>query len=393
MMTALLAARNILGLGQYDTWKVNTDAQYHERAATPPRTPGASRARSPRRSDAPPAPRDGRSLDSAAGSGKVMTKPGRHAVGSDRPSTCTWSPRVARAWHHPRGAIARALADYLLTLNITTKVVANRDGRFGVWVQSEDRLAEARQVYTSSPEPGRHPVPGGDAVGPRYPQAGRGDRGRAPQAEPQPPRPLGRADVPAGTADLRPDRASASRSSSARKFDPRLYLSLMFSLRGVATTGRHRLRLGEYSRGEVWRLVTPIFIHFGVYHILFNMLAMAAFGQRIEMVKGRGKFLPSSSSRRWPATSASSWSAGAASAGCRAWSSPWRVTSGSRGRSPPTKGSASTPRTRSSCSAGSCSGSSPRSSSPSSRGSRSTWPTWRTGSACWRASCSACSVF
>jgi protoporphyrinogen oxidase len=30
MMTALLAARNILGLGQFDTWKVNTDAQYHE---------------------------------------------------------------------------------------------------------------------------------------------------------------------------------------------------------------------------------------------------------------------------------------------------------------------------------------------------------------------------
>jgi hypothetical protein len=30
MMTALLAARNILGLGHYDTWKVNTDAEYHE---------------------------------------------------------------------------------------------------------------------------------------------------------------------------------------------------------------------------------------------------------------------------------------------------------------------------------------------------------------------------
>ena len=30
MMTALLAARNILGLGEFDTWKVNTDAQYHE---------------------------------------------------------------------------------------------------------------------------------------------------------------------------------------------------------------------------------------------------------------------------------------------------------------------------------------------------------------------------
>ncbi len=32
MMTALLAARNILGIGQFDTWKVNTDAQYHEGA-------------------------------------------------------------------------------------------------------------------------------------------------------------------------------------------------------------------------------------------------------------------------------------------------------------------------------------------------------------------------
>ena len=30
MMTALLAARNILGLGKFDTWKVNTDAEYHE---------------------------------------------------------------------------------------------------------------------------------------------------------------------------------------------------------------------------------------------------------------------------------------------------------------------------------------------------------------------------
>jgi protoporphyrinogen oxidase len=33
MMTALLAARNILGQGWYDTWKVNTDAEYHEEGA------------------------------------------------------------------------------------------------------------------------------------------------------------------------------------------------------------------------------------------------------------------------------------------------------------------------------------------------------------------------
>ena len=47
----------------------------------------------------------------------------------------------------PEEQNARVLADFLLTLNIGTKVVTNRDGRFGVWVQNEDRLAEARRVY------------------------------------------------------------------------------------------------------------------------------------------------------------------------------------------------------------------------------------------------------
>lgn len=35
MMTAVLAARNILGLGKFDTWRVNTDAEYHEEGSEP----------------------------------------------------------------------------------------------------------------------------------------------------------------------------------------------------------------------------------------------------------------------------------------------------------------------------------------------------------------------
>ena len=45
MMTALLAARNILGEGPYNTWKVNTDAEYHEDGdADDLQTPGVGRA-------------------------------------------------------------------------------------------------------------------------------------------------------------------------------------------------------------------------------------------------------------------------------------------------------------------------------------------------------------
>ena len=38
--------------------------------------------------------------------------------------------------------------------------------------------------------------------------------------------------------------------------------------------------------GQVWRLVTPIVIHYGMMHLLFNMWMWWSFGQRVEARKG-----------------------------------------------------------------------------------------------------------
>ncbi len=44
--------------------------------------------------------------------------------------------------------------------------------------------------------------------------------------------------------------------------------------------------LPEVRHGQVWRLFTPMFLHFGILHILFNMLWLRDLGSMVEARKG-----------------------------------------------------------------------------------------------------------
>jgi len=47
--------------------------------------------------------------------------------------------------------------------------------------------------------------------------------------------------------------------------------------------------LPEVRLGQVWRLITPVFIHFGAMHLIFNMLVLRDLGGIVEMCQGTKK--------------------------------------------------------------------------------------------------------
>jgi GlpG protein len=181
---------------------------------------------------------------------------------------------------------ARIFADYLLTLGVTTRLDRQADG-WSVWVHKEDLVPDAaRELDAFLKDPRAPQYEGVDSAARQLRRAAeradrlhqknsidlRGRLGTQPRL----------IESPLTLALLVASIAVAVLTNLGTKLHP-VEEWLIFTTFHLGRDGQwHADGLDPIRHGEIWRLVTPIFLHFGPIHLLFNMMMLNQLGRLVE---------------------------------------------------------------------------------------------------------------
>jgi GlpG protein len=178
---------------------------------------------------------------------------------------------------------ARIFADYLYVQKIQSHLEFEKADGWGVWINDEDKLEEAARLLAAFQL---------NPADPKY-------RAEAKSAAEL------RAEAEKDEANYRKklsDRRNLFRPLTGYGFGPLTFVLIAISvvvfflsrfgkdpqpILGLFITDFTRFNpfgphLPEIQHGQVWRLITPIFIHLDPLHILFNMLWLRDLGSMIE---------------------------------------------------------------------------------------------------------------
>lgn len=186
---------------------------------------------------------------------------------------------------------AQRLADYLLVQGIETRVDRGEDGWL-LWGLDDDLLERAKEelrAFEASPDDPKYQQSQGEAQQIRKEQEKSEKRARKNIIRVQPlqygnflqsPRP-----VTIGLVVISVLVALVTRlGDNLVPFGLMLVINTTFLRNGPAI-------FTDIGKGEIWRLVTPIFLHFSILHLLFNMMWLLELGTLIETRRGSARFV------------------------------------------------------------------------------------------------------
>ena len=178
---------------------------------------------------------------------------------------------------------ARTFADFLYVQKIESHIEFEKADGWGIWINDEDKLEEAAQLLTAfraNPADPKYRAEAKSAAELRAEAEKDEAKWRKKLSDRrhlmQPLRDYGFGPLTLGLMAISVVVFFLSKFGN----DPRPVLGLFiteFDARGPL--GRV---LPEVTHGQVWRLITPIFVHFDPLHILFNMLWLRDLGSMIE---------------------------------------------------------------------------------------------------------------
>lgn len=191
---------------------------------------------------------------------------------------------------------AQQLSAFLLTEGIENRVDLNTDNKSEVWVKDEDRFKEALaefERHQSNPSDHKYVSAVDSAMKlvkeqERKARAVRKNIVKVKHTNTQTTGPIVKTIIGLAilVAILTNFGEKQSREQGANRALQFVAIDQPHSLELVEHYGQSsddlNVRLASLKRGEFWRLLTPIFIHYGVIHIVFNVIWCLQLGRMIE---------------------------------------------------------------------------------------------------------------
>lgn len=190
-------------------------------------------------------------------------------------------------------ARAKGFGDFLYHREIENQVDPAPDGGWDIWVLDESQVEEAASLFerfTAQPDNAMFAQAARQGARRRHdvqasvPRRARIVNGRTALHRP----PIGHGALTMTLLAISVLVTVATNLGSNRRIVT--YLSITH----YSFDGQHvewDSGLPEIRRGQIWRLFTPMFVHFGLLHIFFNMLWLRDLGSMIETRKGTGQLL------------------------------------------------------------------------------------------------------